>query len=54
MANLSKNTRAKLSEQEMDDLVILEASDEAAWEAPVSVNPSKRASETPSERPDAV
>jgi hypothetical protein len=41
---MSKNTRAKLSEQEIDALVVKEASDETAWDAPVKVKPSKRAS----------
>jgi hypothetical protein len=43
MAPISKRTSEKLSEQEIDALVVQEASDEAAWEAPVRVKPSERA-----------
>lgn len=46
MANMSKEpTRTKrLSEQQVDDLVIKEAGDDSAWEAPVKVRPSMRTS----------
>jgi hypothetical protein len=32
----------KLSEEEIDELVIAEADDDAAWEAPVKVEPDTR------------
>lgn len=40
-----ESTRSKrLSEEEIDEIVIAEADNDAAWEAPVKVNPSARTS----------
>src|SRR6185295_3316112 len=46
MAHMSReSTRTKrLSEEEIDEIVIAEADNDAAWEEPVKVNPSARTS----------